>query len=85
VWEMRYTRKSTRPPDATKRECKECRHLKAALTWWCESTEAREHFGTPIPGREGCPFWEPMQRDSWRDWFNPYIIPVTLEGEPCPG
>lgn len=37
----------------------DCRHLKAALSWWCTNPNAIKYRGTSIPGVKGCPFFEP--------------------------
>jgi hypothetical protein len=49
----------TEPPDPTRRRCYDCRHMKAAVTWWCTNETAAKAHGTHIPGRRDCPFWEP--------------------------
>lgn len=44
--------------DSEKRECYDCKHMQAAVSWWCVSEEAKEYRGTGLPSAEGCKFWE---------------------------
>lgn len=46
-------------PNARRKGCADCIHMKAAVSWWCTNEEAKKAFRTAIPGRVGCPFWEP--------------------------
>jgi hypothetical protein len=73
-------------PDPEQRRCYDCRHLKAAVSWWCRSPEATERRGTAIPGTQDCPEWEPARvyADlSWQErfWlaFDPFTVRVRCE------
>lgn len=46
-------------PDADKRGCKDCRHMRGAVSWWCMNDEARKRHGSGIPGYRDCENWEP--------------------------
>lgn len=48
---------ATTAPDATLRRCFDCRHMRAAVSWWCTNKEAIAHRGTSIPGIRDCGFW----------------------------
>lgn len=49
---------------ARRGDCRDCLHLRGAVTWWCHSELAVAEHGTSIPGRTGCPFWEEAERAS---------------------
>lgn len=51
-------------PNASKRNCYDCKHCKAAVTWWCTNKEAIKLRGTLIPGTQNCKFWEPSRKLS---------------------
>lgn len=53
--------KDGKVPDAEKRSCYDCRHCKAAVSWWCQNKAAIEYRGTKIPGIINCNFWEPCR------------------------
>lgn len=79
-------------PDATKRACYDCRHCKAAVSWWCKNPDAVAWRGSSIPGVHNCPFWDPVPTmaewmAAWRartPWFirwlgpSPVTIPVEV-------
>lgn len=48
-------------PDAERRGCPDCAHMKAAVSWWCTSDDAIEYRGTSFPGVHSCQFWEPCK------------------------
>jgi hypothetical protein len=78
-------------PDAQRRACEDCAHLRAYVSLWCGSREASEARGSNLPGVYHCTFWEPMpllpppprhwwQRIFWLDPANDLnLIPVKLE------
>lgn len=68
-------------PDATRRDCFDCHHMQAAVSWWCKSKEACAHHGTNIPGRSGCQFWSPCKPPSiWdRIGFTDVIIMKQMQ------
>ncbi len=39
--------------------CYDCKHLTAALSWWCGNKNAIKARGTRIPGVIHCPYWDP--------------------------
>lgn len=47
----------TEPADPVRASCADCKHLKAAVTWWCTNDAAIQWRGTTIPGGTKCPFW----------------------------
>lgn len=49
-------------PDAERRACRDCLHLRGALSLWCTDEDAKEHWGTSTPGFQGCRYWKPMRR-----------------------
>ena len=64
-------------PDFEKRICYDCKHCKAAVSWWCTREDAIQSRKTKIPDAIKCKFWEPckMKKDlKWSDrLFNSYI------------
>lgn len=48
-------------PNEESRNCTDCFHLRAAVSWWCKNEEAIKAFGTRIPGRSNCQFWKPCR------------------------
>jgi hypothetical protein len=56
-------------PDASKRECFDCRHCKAAVSWWCKNEDARKYHGTGIPQFSDCKFWEPINTYEKLGWW----------------
>lgn len=57
MYEFRYTAGS---PNAERKACPDCRHLKGAVTLWCTNKKAIAAHGTAMPRRILCQFWEPM-------------------------
>lgn len=47
-------------PDADRKGCKDCSHMKGAVTLWCENKEAIAKRGTSLPGTRNCPYWSPI-------------------------
>lgn len=56
-------------PDAERKSCCDCRHMKAAVTWWCTNKEASKAMGTSFPGVIQCPFWEPAKKYVRKPWY----------------
>lgn len=56
-------------PDAKRKNCYDCTHCKAAVSWWCVSEEARKARGTGIPGEVNCKFWEPCRQYKDLSWW----------------
>lgn len=50
----------TGEPDATKRNCFDCRNCKGAVSWWCTHPDAIKKYGR-IPGRSDCEHWTPCR------------------------
>lgn len=48
-------------PDAKRRGCADCKHMQAAVTWWCTSEKAVLRRRTSTPGVTGCHDWEPCR------------------------
>jgi hypothetical protein len=61
------------PPDAARRACDDCRHMKAALSWWCTNKAACDARGTSIPGVHSCTFWEPARRYEDLTWWEKHF------------
>lgn len=63
----------TTVPDAERRACVDCGHLRGAVSWWCASSVAAARRRTRIPGHERCPDWTPALRLAdlpwWRRWI----------------
>lgn len=64
-------------PDTDRRACKDCLHLRAAVSLWCTEDKATQHRGTKIPEAIGCTFWKPARmveqlsfRERFRIWFD---------------
>ena len=56
-------------PDETTRGCADCKHCKAAVSWWCTSERAIELSRTRLPGIVKCPYWEPTRtKAEVRPW-----------------
>ena len=55
-------------PDAERRACTDCRHMQAAVTWWCMNGDAARAHGTRTPAFAGCSFWSPAEQlgRNWR-------------------
>lgn len=67
-------------PDATKKRCYDCKHMKAAVSWWCTSEEASDYHGTHIPGFDNCKFWEPIKKPTWFEkWFSFNVMLVHID------
>ena len=47
-----------------KRECYDCKHLQAYVSWWCTNEEATKARGTNIPPTTNCPYWEFEPQDE---------------------
>lgn len=56
-------------PDFLRRGCRDCRHCKGAISWWCTNKNAIKERGTPEPVSENCKFWIPARRFSDLSWF----------------
>lgn len=70
-------------PDAEKRSCYDCRHCKAALSWWCVNDRAVEDRGTSIPGVVGCKHWEPIRSINDLNWFQRTFGMFSYVGIEC--
>ena len=55
-------------PDFNKRECFDCRHLKAAVNWWCTNEKAKKQNGSGIPSIVNCGFWEGCRTIEDLNW-----------------
>ncbi len=57
-------------PDADRKSCVDCRHMKAAVCWWCTNQKAIKYRGTSFPGVHSCQFWEPaLKVDPPKPWY----------------
>ena len=65
-------------PDPIQKRCYDCRHCKAAVSWWCTNEEAIKARGTAIPGVSQCPFWEPMLEASEVSRFKS-VVRISLK------
>lgn len=73
-------------PDSEKRSCSDCRHMQAAVSWWCQNENAIKARMTKIPGVHGCPYWEPAKPavSFWKkllDWKEFDTIDITCNDE----
>lgn len=41
------------------RRCYDCRHMQAAITWWCKHPTASALAGSDVGKFSQCPYWEP--------------------------
>lgn len=80
--------KGDTPPNEKRRACKDCRHLKGALSLLCTNDAAAEHRGTSIPGIRDCDYWEPMLPVEKKGFFKRLfdfeqrlIVELTVEQE----
>ena len=48
-------------PDGERRGCTDCKHMQAAVTWWCTSPKAVRRRRTTTPNVIGCQDWEPCR------------------------
>jgi hypothetical protein len=55
--------------NSERKSCHDCRHCKAALSWWCTHKKAIEERGTALPGVKNCPHWEPAKHINELSWF----------------
>lgn len=39
-------------------DCRDCVHLYGFVNWWCGNSKAIDDYGTSIPGRTDCKFWD---------------------------
>lgn len=63
--------------DAARRACPDCKHFYGAISWWCISDAATTFYGTNIPGRSDCPFWEaPRVAKWWERWLHDALTNV---------
>lgn len=76
------------PPNEKRRACKDCRHLKAAVSLWCTNDDASKRRRTSIPGIRDCEYWEPMlpvERKSFIkrlfDFEQRLVVELTIEGD----
>lgn len=56
-------------PDIEKRSCFDCKHCKAAVSWWCYNQEAVIHRGTALPTAFQCKYWEPVRTFKETTWW----------------
>lgn len=69
---------------AEKKECYDCKHCQAAISWWCYNKEAINWRGTRIPGTSNCKYWEPTThvRDiTPKERKNMYYIEIDCTEE----
>ena len=48
-------------PNAERKGCVDCKHCKAAVSWWCTNKEAIKHKNSSLPYTKNCSFWEPCR------------------------
>lgn len=60
-----------------RRDCSDCRHLKAYVTLWCGNEEAIKFRGTSIPGIYNCKFWKISLRKELISKFRKWIRRVN--------
>jgi hypothetical protein len=65
-------------PDAAQKRCFDCKHCKAAVSWWCTNKDAAKYRGTSIPGVRNCQFWEPMKTKVESSWFERIFGPGII-------
>lgn len=63
---------ATELPDAARRRCYDCAHMRAYVTWWCTNDAAIRARGTGIPGVCLCPFWAPASYRPPRSPLGPW-------------
>ena len=56
------------------RGCDTCRHLQAAVSWWCMCEEAVKHRGTRLPPTRDCKFWKPCRSIKELSWWERWLV-----------
>jgi len=61
-------------PDGDQASCYDCRHCKAALSWWCVNEDAISWRGTRLAGVIKCPFWDGVDQARWWHHLTPFVL-----------
>ena len=70
-WVLRKKRNTTAPVRVG--DCRDCAYLTGFVNLWCENEEAFEVYGTNIPGRNDCKFWQEPEEEPPPWWLRIWL------------
>ena len=65
-------------PDPVTRGCADCRHLKAAVSWWCTNQQAIDDHRTRLPVVVKCQYWEPVRTKAELGLWERLTAPLKI-------